>query len=193
MLTLIQSITLSQLAAGTWTPPDKHRLQEVWARNEIGTVRVWSSHCNSSYRMTKNTPFETVKDNVFNLVVTGQPNVVAIQLSTVQAFARGHFEAPIVMTLAQGWNWVNQWDQGKRSVKAEVLNQLNWMRGNAALCLKYDRYHFSTVSIVGLLRVIDETIAGGNMPMFALYIEKLYADKAMQHDSYSGSFELHCR
>ena len=186
--TLDETITFSQLVAGTWSIPDEHFLQEVRAWDEFGTVMVWSSYQMSWFRAGKDTQLQTTTHASFDLLVQGPPKSIAAQLVTHQTFDGGLFEAPVLITLAQGLNWAHRWGHGGRSEKAEVLNQLYWMRGRVSLCLNYDRYHFSTVPIEALLSIIDKAIEGRDWPTFVINIENLYEQKPMKFDPYAGSF-----
>ena len=185
---LSETITFSQMVAGTWSIPDEHYLREVRAEDEFGTVRVWSSHQTSWFWAGNDTQLHTTNPESFDLLVRGAPKSVATRLVTDKTFDRGLFEAPVLITLAQGINWAHQWDQGERSAKAEVLNQLSWMKERASRCLDYDRYHFSTVPIEALLNIIDEAIKERNWPAFVVNIENLYGQKHMKFDPYTGSF-----
>ena len=114
---LSETITYSQLVAGTWSIPDEHYLREVRAEDEFGTVRVWSSLQMSWFWAGNDAQLHTTNPESFDLLVRGAPKSVATQMVTDKAFDRGLFEAPVLMTLAQGINWVHQWDQGGRSAK----------------------------------------------------------------------------
>lgn len=115
----------------------------------------------------------------FDLIVSGEPKFIASAMVTEHAFDRGLFEAPITVTLAQGLNWAHQWDEGRRSDKAEILDQLCWMMECAHHCLNYDRYHFSHRSIEQLLCATDNSMRLHDWTGFVLNIKRLYMHERM--------------
>ena len=171
-------VDIDQLADSPLINPKNRVFQEVLARGILGDVKVWSS--SNSY-----TSLPT--NGLVNLIVRGDPKTIATKLVTDPVFDQGLFEAPILMTVAQALNWVEQWDSTEQSNKAKVLDQLCRSRERAYSCLKFDRFHFSTLSIKDIVGAIDRAIVARDRSEFVVLIDRLHGQKEFTVDPYLDS------
>jgi hypothetical protein len=154
----------------------------VVARDDLGDVDVW--HCQQGAWIKEPGVDEqcTSTGEFTNLIVLGEPKVVATKMATELAFGRGVFEAPISMTLAHGLNWAQHGYTRECTEKSEMLDRLNGMRKRSFQRLEYDRFHFSSLVINDLLSGIDQTIKRRDWLNFVAAVEQLYGQDALRID-----------
>ncbi|MFT4730574.1 MAG: hypothetical protein ACI9UN_005102 [Granulosicoccus sp.] len=156
--------------------------RKVVARDDLGDVDVW--HCQQG-AWTKEPGVDdqdAAAGEFTNLIVLGEPKVVATKMVTGLAFGRGVFEAPISMTLAHGLNWAQRRYTRESTEKAEMLDHLNGMRKKSFQRLEYDRFHFSSLVINDLLSGIDQSIKRRDWLNFVAAVEQLCRQDALRID-----------
>lgn len=186
---LNQAITLHQLVTEPMIVPDEQALRYVLAQGKFGRIKVWSSHEISWNWKPDDVDSHVLTPTFFDLIVLGDPKLIAVHLVTDSVFFRGVIEAPISMTLTNGLLWV----QETHPDKVEILDRLHWMIARVRVNLKYDRYHFTTVSILALIVIIDRALAAADKSVFAANIEQLFEHESMNFDPYSYSPDMDFR
>ena len=175
-----QLITLAQLNSDHLFDSGTKGFRVVLARDDLGDVKVWYSHQGAwSSELGVDGQCASAVDFA-DLIVLGEPKVVATKMVTELAFGRGVFESPISMTLAHGLNRAHHWDIKECSEKVEMIDRLNGVQKSSFQCLEYDRFHFSSILINDLLSAIDETIRTRDWLNFVEAVERLDAQDALK-------------
>jgi hypothetical protein len=182
---LVKTTTLLALRNDHLIDPESRQLRKILARDAFGDVKIWSSFDIAEAQSAEMTADTSLPER-FDLIVLADPKALSAQLEAEPVLDSGHFEAPIAITLARGLNWVYQRQKQKQPESGLILDHLHWMSERASRCLRYDRYHFSVLSIEDLLDTIDRAMDSRDWLTFVLSVGQLYEQDQMRFNPYSS-------